>query len=248
MGYVEGLLAEGEVVVVRERQHWLATLIESRFAIFVLIVAIAVFAVRLNADGVIADVLDKGGFGLVVIGLLWITWGYLKWHNQQYLVTNRRVIKVEGVLNKHTADSSLEKINDAELDQNIVGRLLNFGDLDILTAAETEVDRFRMLRDPIHFKREMLKQKHELEMEAMRPLVSPPLRSSPAPAPMAGAMAGASGGPSPAGPDDQDPPARPERSANEITQTLAGLADLRDRGAISTTEYEAKKADLLGRL
>jgi hypothetical protein len=34
----------------------------------------------------------------------------------------------------------------------------------------------------------------------------------------------------------------------EVTKTLASLADLRDRGAISPEEYESKKADLLGRL
>jgi hypothetical protein len=33
-----------------------------------------------------------------------------------------------------------------------------------------------------------------------------------------------------------------------VTRTLASLADLRDRGAISAEEYEAKKTDLLGRL
>ncbi len=37
-------------------------------------------------------------------------------------------------------------------------------------------------------------------------------------------------------------------SPDELTRTLANLADLRDRGAISPEEYEAKKADLLGRL
>ena len=31
-----------------------------------------------------------------------------------------------------------------------------------------------------------------------------------------------------------------------MTRTLASLADLRDRGAISPEDYEAKKADLLG--
>jgi hypothetical protein len=37
-------------------------------------------------------------------------------------------------------------------------------------------------------------------------------------------------------------------SADDVTRTLANLADLRDRGAISAEEYEAKKSDLLGRL
>jgi hypothetical protein len=33
-----------------------------------------------------------------------------------------------------------------------------------------------------------------------------------------------------------------------VTQTLARLADLRDSGAITVDEYEAKKQELLGRL
>ena len=37
-------------------------------------------------------------------------------------------------------------------------------------------------------------------------------------------------------------------SPDEVTRTLASLADLRDRGAISPEDYEHKKADLLGRI
>jgi hypothetical protein len=41
----------------------------------------------------------------------------------------------------------------------------------------------------------------------------------------------------------------PDRAnPDEVTRTLANLADLRDRGAISAEDYEAKKADLLSRL
>ena len=61
------------------------------------------------------------------------------------MVTNRRVMKVEGILKKRSADSSLEKINDAVLEQSVLGRMLGYGDLDILTANEQSVDRLRML-------------------------------------------------------------------------------------------------------
>jgi hypothetical protein len=37
-------------------------------------------------------------------------------------------------------------------------------------------------------------------------------------------------------------------SSDEITSALGSLADLRDRGAITPEEYDAKKRDLLGRL
>jgi hypothetical protein len=49
-------------------------------------------------------------------------------------------------------------------------------------------------------------------------------------------------------PGPPPPPAPPVDASLEVTQTLARLADLRDRGAITPEEYEAKKAELLGRL
>ncbi len=52
----------------------------------------------------------------------------------------------------------------------------------------------------------------------------------------------------PAAPEPVSQTAAPRMSAEEVTRTLASLADLRDRGAISTEEYDLKKADLLGRL
>ena len=89
----------------------------------------------------------------------------LRYLNQEYVLTNRRVIQVEGVVNKRAADSSLEKINDAVLTQSIFGRALGFGDLKILTAAEAAISEFRMLADPIEFKKAMLDAKHEYEIE-----------------------------------------------------------------------------------
>jgi hypothetical protein len=147
------------------------------------------------------------------------------------MITNRRVIKVEGIINKRSADSSLEKINDAVLTQDLWGRLFNYGDLDILTAADVAIDQYRMLNKAPRFKREMLNQKHDLEGEFSRPMPAPPLR-------------GGVAMPPPAAPA---PPPR-EMSADDVTRALAGLADLRDRGAISPEEFEAKKAQLLARL
>ncbi len=231
------------------------------------------------------------------------------------MLTNRRVVQVEGVVNKRATDSSLEKINDAVLTQSIFGRMFGFGDLDVLTAAEAGIERFRMIIDPIGFKRAMLDAKHEYEVDMERSgwQPSPPIRAAaPGGGPAGTSGSGAAvrlgsegGGPvtaplaSPASaepavvaapvpraepvmrpPDapverirperpvatdpatEQLPPAPPANLAppptpaaaaarvnpDEVTRTLANLADLRDRGAISAEEYEAKKTDLLGRL
>ncbi len=178
----------------------------------------------------------------MVGGLAYLGWQILRWVNEEFVVTTRRVLQMEGVLNKQLVDSSLEKINDAVLTQSIFGRIFGFGDLDILTASESGISRLRMLKDADGFKRAMLEAKHELELElsGARPLPSPPLRAPTGPA----------SGPAPA--PSAAPPSeaarRTEMTPDELTRTLASLADLRDRGAISPEEYEAKKADILRRL
>jgi hypothetical protein len=109
-----------------------------------------------------------------------------------------------------------------------------------------------MLRQPDDFKRAMLDAKHDLELElsGAKPLPGPPIRMAQAPrdpatgAPPAPAPSSTSSAP----PAASAPAPRAELTADEVTRTLGSLADLRDRGAISAEEYEAKKADLLRRL
>jgi hypothetical protein len=213
-------------------------------------------------------------------------WATLRYLNTEFVLTNRRVVQVEGVVNKRATDSSLEKINDAVLSQSIFGRVFGFGDLDVLTAAEAGIERFRMIIDPIGFKRAMLDAKHEYEVDMERSgwQPSPPIRatsSSGAGTAATGGGSATSGGvgaaPVPSGPGGAGtgsavqagdasariatpaaaastgpatPAVPPAAKVNpdEVTRTLANLADLRDRGAISPEEYEAKKTDLLARL
>jgi len=234
--YADRLLADGERVALRSRQHVLATFLEGRIAWALLILSVVVLVLDLQlASGIFRDLFGWVGLALLVIGLAWLGQIYLSWYSQDYLVTNRRVIKVEGIFSKRSADSSLEKINDAVLAQSVLGRMLGYGDLDIMTAAEESVDRYRMLSQAQTFKRTMLDEKHKLEQEAFQ-IPAPPLRAAPPPPPE---------------PTQAPPPAAPaprQMSSEEITSALGDLADLRDRGAITPEEFEAKKAELLGRL
>jgi hypothetical protein len=253
MAYIDSMLASGEQPIKRDHQHWFVLLADSRYGILAIIAAIALLLLRsaANVTGAADQLIGWVVLALVVGGLLYIGWQILRYLNEEYVVTSRRVLQLEGVINKRVTDSSLEKINDAVLTQSLFGRIFGFGDLDILTASETGISRLRMLRQADDFKRAMLDAKHELELElsGARPLPSPPLRSSPAGEPAGGSPAvGASSlaaAPASAGPAA---PARPHMTADELTRTLASLADLRDRGAVSAEEYEAKKADLLRRL
>ena len=249
MAYIDQMLASGEQPIVRDHQHWFVLLADAFYGILAILAAIVLLILRgaANITGGFDTILGYFVLALVVGGLLYILWQALRWRNEEYVVTSRRVLRMEGVVNKRVIDSSLEKINDAVLSQSIFGRMFGFGDLEILTASEPGISRRRMLRQPDDFKRAMLDAKHDLELElsGAKPLPAPPIRMPSTPRDPA---TGAPPAPLPPAAPAPASPARAELSADEVTRTLGSLADLRDRGAISAEEYEAKKADLLRRL
>ena len=202
-------------------------------------------------------------------GLAYIGFVIWDWRNQEWLITTRRVIRAEGVLNKSVVDTSLEKINDARLDQSVFGRIFGFGTLDILTAAEEAdgkaISDFPMIAEPVAFKKAMFDQKMMLENPELAPpryqRASPPPDMQPAEPmpPRAGSdrVAVYDGETAAAAPEPQLQPRRPRplpppsaarNPADDLGATLERLADLRDKGLITAEEYEAKKRDLLERM
>jgi uncharacterized membrane protein YdbT with pleckstrin-like domain len=265
MSYARNLLSRGEEVVHESRQHWFAIIARTWIWIVVAIVALALALwigtntpVLDNAtiDGVLT-VLALAGLVAAIGYIGFVLWD---WRNQEWLITTRRVIRAEGVLNKSVMDSSLEKINDARLDQSVFGRIFGFGTLDILTAAEevggTNVADFPMIADPVQFKKAMFDQKQMLE----RPELAPPryqrapempeMQRAEAMRPRAGSDRVAIAGEAPAPAPAPAPPATPAPgpAADDVGATLERLAGLRDKGLITPDEYEAKKRELLERM
>lgn len=98
-----------------------------------------------------------------------IAWGFLSWRMNVYVLTNRRVIESTGVLSKRVSDSSLEKLTDIVLKQSILGRMLGYGDIVVLTAAAgAGINHLKQIRKPMEFKTQMLDAKEELEREVGR--------------------------------------------------------------------------------
>lgn len=162
MGYVETLLGENERIVVKTRQHWVVLassfLANLAFAIVIVIVALVPTVTQIVPLGPLPLIL----LVLLIFPVMGFLHNYLDWYNEEYLVTNRRVIQAEGVVNKHVIDSSLEKVNDVVLNQSVLGRLMDYGDVEILTASEIGVNKLHTIQSPVRFKTEMLNQKEAL--------------------------------------------------------------------------------------
>lgn len=135
------------------RQIWQPVLI----AVFMLIIGLALLLMPTTWSSVAIVALLISIFPLVATVRI-----YLDWFNQRYVVTNRRVMLIKGIVNKHVSDSALEMVNDVVLTQSVVGRLLAYGDIEIITGSDIGVNLFKRIARPVDFKREMLNQKESL--------------------------------------------------------------------------------------
>lgn len=154
--YVQNLMGQKERILLVTRQHWFALLSRIFLEIILIVVLVAAFI----AASVYYPVAIYGLI-LVLVPLIGMVRDILIWSNRQYIVTNRRVMQVAGVLNKNVVDSSLEKVSDIKMNQSFFGRLFDYGDVQILTASELGIDLFERIANPIKFKTAILNAKEE---------------------------------------------------------------------------------------
>jgi uncharacterized membrane protein YdbT with pleckstrin-like domain len=161
--YLENLLGEREKILLVTHQHWFqlfrSILLEIGLIILTIVAVTIFYFIEMPTPPVLL------GYLLLLIPIVSLLRDVLIWHNHKYVVTNHRVIQIFGVFNKNVTDSSLEKVNDVKMDQSVLGRLFNFGDIEILTASELGINRFTFIGDPIRFKTAMIDAKFRLEQE-----------------------------------------------------------------------------------
>ena len=223
-------LITGEAIVRSTTKHWIAPLGDSKWAILMVIGALA--AAWLQGDtttgvtGFVNRILELLRLTLFLGGLAWIVYNVVAWRTARYEVTNRRVLGTDGLLRRRSTDTLLTSIADVKTVIPWLGRMLGFGHIRIMSASGAAgADSFTTVREVEDFKREILEQK-----TGAASLTQRPADSQVGPKAVAGA------------------PAHVPGAAAEITATLSELARLRDAGAITASEYEAKKTELLARI
>jgi uncharacterized membrane protein YdbT with pleckstrin-like domain len=178
MGYLEDLMANNERIEAATRGHWTGLIARILVPGILLLLGIAL-AVAGNVFGV--GILEQWGIvgstqtivrvifalALIVYPLIAFVLQYLYWSNQRYIVTNFRLIHIHGVLRKDVRDSSLEKVNDIVTTQSILGRILDYGNLDILTSSESTGSELRHIGRPLRFKTAILEAKQRLDSAAV---------------------------------------------------------------------------------
>lgn len=136
MSYAEKNLAPGESIVYRARYHW----IYYRTALALFLVS-AVFALWWWLGSRLGSASTSSVFGnLALLFLAAAIASFLvrRIRNaaDEFVVTNRRVLRKLGLFAREAEHAPIEKIQDITIDQGVIARILGYGTVTLETASE----------------------------------------------------------------------------------------------------------------
>ena len=137
MSYVQEVLQPGEELRYQAAIHWVTYLHGIAWLLAALIVWIMVPASWREGYVVTAVVIILAAAGVFLLARAWFN----AWITE-IAVTNRRVIYKRGFISRTTAEMQMDKIESVEVDQSILGRILDYGKVTVLgTGIGTGLER-----------------------------------------------------------------------------------------------------------
>lgn len=86
----------------------------------------------------------------LLFSLCWLAWQITEWWYERFVVTDRRVLMLTGVLTRKVAVMPLAKVTDLTYERSIAGRLLGYGSFIIESAGQQQaLRRIRFLPEPL---------------------------------------------------------------------------------------------------
>ena len=131
--YIDKILQPGERVLYSTNEHWMFFL--PAIAAWIVAVIFLVVGRFFAADALALVCLAFAA----VAGLAALYWTATAWFHRWITetdVTNMRVVHKTGFIKRRTFEMSLDKVESVDVNQSILGRLMNYGDLTIQGVGE----------------------------------------------------------------------------------------------------------------
>ena len=147
--YIDEILQPGEKVLYSTNAHWI--FYGRAILAWVVALVLLVLARATITEGIILTCLSASA----VVALVAIYWSVTAWFHRwttETDVTDRRVVHKTGFINRHTFEIALDKIASVEVDQSILGRLLNYGDVTIVSMGEVKPQPIETISSPLAFR------------------------------------------------------------------------------------------------
>ena len=179
MGFIDQNLIPGEQVLYRTRIHWMTRVHPSTVLFYVALLAWPV-AYLLKATAVLSPqsfawVSPPGGVAiLVLLGLAClpplIIW--LGVASTEFAVTSHRVVFKTGVMERHSLELHLSKVESISVQQGILGRIFGYGTIVLIGTGGTR-EPFEGVARPLEFRRAVTEATEKAHARAVAPAPAP---------------------------------------------------------------------------
>jgi uncharacterized membrane protein YdbT with pleckstrin-like domain len=146
--YIDDIVQPGEKVLYSTNAHWIFYLP----AIAAWIVAILLFLLsrQTTTEGIMLTWLSAAA----VVGIVALYWTAKAWFHRwttETDVTNMRVVHKTGFIKRRTFEMSLDKVESVDVNQSILGRILNYGDVTVRGVGEG-AETIKTIASPLDFR------------------------------------------------------------------------------------------------
>ena len=146
MSYIEKNLMNGESIVHRSHLHWIIFI----WPVFWFIVTIMFFIV-VGGNAIIVGIL------IFLVTIVTGIHSFIKYKTSEFGITNKRVILKFGFIRRNSLEVLLNKVEGIQVNQDILGRILDFGSITISGTGGTK-DPFPMIEAPLEFRKKVQEQ------------------------------------------------------------------------------------------
>lgn len=92
---------------------------------------------------------------VVVIGIFFLLYAWIRVRSTELAITNRRVIAKFGFIKRDTVEINLSKVEAVRVEQGFMGRMLNFGTI-LMTGTGGSIEPIPNIADPLVFRRKFM--------------------------------------------------------------------------------------------
>jgi len=146
--YIDEILQPGEKVLYSTNAHWIFLL--PAISAWIAALILLILSRQTIIEGVVLLCLTASGLVALVALYRTLTGWFHRWTTETD-VTNFRVVHKTGFITRKTFEMSLDKVESVDVDQSILGRILNYGDVTIRGVGEG-AERIKTIASPLAFR------------------------------------------------------------------------------------------------
>jgi uncharacterized membrane protein YdbT with pleckstrin-like domain len=146
--YIDDILQPGEKVLYSTNAHWIFYL--PAFGAWIVALGFLVLSHTTVNESVVTGCLAAAAVAALA-GLYWAVKAWFHRWTTETDVTNLRVIHKTGFIKRKTFEMSIDKVASVNVDQSILGRILNYGDVRLTSMGESE-ETIKTIASPLAFR------------------------------------------------------------------------------------------------